>query len=122
MPKEIIVFDANNSHIMPKEIIVFDANFFICMLSIRAKDVLRNLEKAGKDLDLDYYISEVVFGEIKGPHTYRERLARFVNVENVTDSEITIVKDNLSKFNVKFPAQDPDLSLLVLSERLIEEN
>jgi len=107
---------------MPKEIIVFDANFFICMLSIHAKDVLKNLEKASKDLDLDYYISEVVFSEVKGPHTYRNRLSQFLNIENVTDSEITIVKNNLGHFNVKFPAQDPDLSLLVLSERLMDEN
>ena len=49
---------------MPKEIIVFDANFFICMLQIHAKDVLKNLEKASKDLDLDYYISEIVSKEV----------------------------------------------------------
>ena len=107
---------------MPKEIIVFDANFFICMLSIRAKDVLKNLEKARKDLDLDYYMSEVVFSEVKGPHTYRDKISQFVNVEPVLSSEISMVKNNLSQFNVKFPAQDPDLSLLVLSERLMEDN
>ncbi|MHA1669247.1 MAG: hypothetical protein ACTSV5_01585 [Promethearchaeota archaeon] len=107
---------------MPKEIIVFDANFFICMLQIRAKEVLENLEKASKALDLDYYISEVVFGEVKGPHTYKNRLSQFVNVEPVLDSEITVIKNNLSQFNVKFPAQDPDLSLLVLSEKLMGDN
>ena len=29
-----------------KEYLVFDANFFICMLQIRARNILGNLEKA----------------------------------------------------------------------------
>lgn len=104
------------------EIIVFDANFFICLLSIHAKDVLKNLERAGSELGLNYNISEVVFDEVKAPNTYRQRLSEFVNVERIFPSEIEMVKLKLSQFKVKFPAQDPDLSLLVLSERLMAGN
>ncbi|GAG80379.1 unnamed protein product [marine sediment metagenome] len=59
---------------MPKmsEIIVFDANFFICMNSIRAKNLLGNLDSVASDLGFEYYISTVVFDEIKAPHTFRE--------------------------------------------------
>ena len=106
----------------PNETIVFDANFFICLLSIHVKDVLKNLERAGGELGLNYNISEVVFNEVKAPHTYRDRLSEFVNVEQIDYSEIEKVKSNLRQFNVKFPAQDPDLSLLVLSKRLMENN
>ena len=106
----------------PNEIIVFDANFFICLLSIHVKDVLKNLERAGNELGLNYNISEVVFDEVKAPHTYRERLAGFVNVETILNSEIEMIKSDLEGFNVKWPAQDPDLSLLVLSERLMRNN
>ena len=51
---------------MPKkrERIVFDANFFICMLAIKAQNILGNLDKAAKDIGFDYYISEVVFKEV----------------------------------------------------------
>ena len=106
----------------PNEIIVFDANFFICLLSIHVKDVLKNLESVGSELGLNYNISEVVFNEVKAPHTYRDRLAEFVNVEKIIKSEIERVKSNLTQFNVKFPAQDPDLSLLVLAEQLMKNN
>jgi hypothetical protein len=43
-------------------------------------------------------------------------------VEKVTPSEIDGVKDELSKYNIRFPAQDPDLSLVVLSKRLLNED
>ncbi|GAH52373.1 unnamed protein product, partial [marine sediment metagenome] len=43
------------------EIIVFDANFFICMNSIRAKNILENLRRVASDLDFEYYISLIVF-------------------------------------------------------------
>jgi hypothetical protein len=31
------------------EMVVFDANFFICMSSIRAKNILENLHQAGSN-------------------------------------------------------------------------
>ena len=104
------------------EQIVFDANFFICMLAVKAKNILDNLDRAAKDLGLDYYISEVVNNEIKSPAKFKEKLKRIVNVEKVQNSEIEVIKEDLRDYNVKFPAQDPDLSLLVLGKRLLSKD
>ncbi|MFW9898814.1 MAG: hypothetical protein ACFFDO_06090 [Candidatus Thorarchaeota archaeon] len=104
-----------------KERIVFDANFFICMNQIKARNILGNLANAGKDLDYEYYISQVVFDEIKAPLTFKERFKKIINVKKVSDSEIEQIKDDLIEFKIRFPAQDPDLSLIVLSKRLLDE-
>ena len=104
------------------EIIVFDANFFICMNSIRAKDILKNLSRVGSDLGFDYYISLVVFNEIKSSHTFKEKFKEFINVEEIENLEIESIKENLSKQGIRFPAQDPDLSLLSLSQKLLAGN
>jgi len=109
---------------MPKknERIVFDANFFICMLAIKARNILENLSNAGKEIGLDYYISEVVFDEIKAPITFKKKLREIVNVEKIKPEEIDGIKDELSKYNIRFPAQDPDLSLVVMGKKLLSEN
>jgi len=100
------------------EIIVFDANFFICMNSIRDKNILGNLDTVASDLGFEYYMSAVVFDEIKAPHTFREKFQKIVHVEEITNSEIETIKNELSKQGIRFPAQDPDLSLLSLSQKL----
>ena len=105
-----------------KEIVVFDANFFICMNSIRAKNVLGNLDTVASDLGFEYYISAIVFDEIKAPHTFREKFQTIVHVEEITDSEIETIKNDLSKQGIRFPAQDPDLSLLSLSQKLLNND
>jgi len=68
---------------MPKQRIIFDANYFICMLQIKARNVLKNLEIVAEDLGYEYYISQVVFDEIKAPHTYKDKLKSIINVEKV---------------------------------------
>jgi len=105
-----------------RERIIFDANFFICCLAIKARDLIQNLNKAAQALGYDYYISEVVFDEIKAPHTFKEALRKLIKVEEVSDSEIKEVKNDLGKYNIRFPAQDPDLSLVVLGKRLLKED
>jgi hypothetical protein len=109
---------------MPKkgERIVFDANFFICMQEIRARDILGNLNRAANDIGFDYYISEVVFNAIKAPATFKEKFKRFIKVEKIVESEINEIKNDLSKYNIRFPAQDPDLSLVVLGKKLLKED
>jgi len=104
------------------EIIVFDANFFICMNSIRARDILKNLNQAGSDLGFDYYISLIVFNEIKSSHTFKEKFQEFINIEEIENLEIENIKNDLKKQGIRFPAQDPDLSLLSLSQKLLERN
>ncbi len=104
------------------EIIVFDANFFICMNSIRAKNILENLKRVGSDLGFDYYISLIVFNEIKSSHTFKEKFRDFINVEEIENLEIENIKNDLSKQGIRFPAQDPDLSLLSLSQKLLDRD
>ncbi len=103
-----------------KEYFVFDANFFICMLQIRARNILGNLEKAAKELGYEYYISEVVFNEIKAPHTYKDKLRQMLNVKEILPIEIDDIKNDLIPFNIRFPAQDPDLSLVYIAKNLID--
>ena len=107
---------------MPKQRIIFDANYFICMLQIKARNVLKNLEIVADDLGYEYYISQVLFDEIKAPHTYKDKLKSIVNVEKILPSKIDAIKDDLNQFNVRFPAQDPDLTLVCIGKKLLDEN
>ena len=102
------------------EIIVFDANFFICMNSIRAKNILENLKVAASDLGLEYYTSTVVFDEIKASNTYRDKFQNVIKIEKIEEFEINSIKNDLSTEGIRFPAQDPDLSLLSLSQKLLD--
>lgn len=105
-----------------REKIVFDANFFICMLSIKARKVLFNLHRAAEDIGYDYYISKVVFDEIKAPYKFKEDFQKYINISETTNKEIEEIKKGLLKYNIRFPAQDPDLSLVVLSDKLLKED
>ncbi|MHA1914884.1 MAG: tetratricopeptide repeat protein [Promethearchaeota archaeon] len=105
-----------------KEKMVFDANFFICMLQIRARNIIGNLERAAKELGYEYFISEVVFDEIKAPHTYKDKLRQIISVKEILPIEIEDVKNDLIPYNIKFPAQDPDLSLVYIAKNLIEQS
>ncbi|MFX1488080.1 MAG: hypothetical protein ACFFBI_02965 [Promethearchaeota archaeon] len=108
---------------MPKtQYFILDANFFISMLQIKARNILGNLEKAAKELDYQYYISDVVFEEIKAPHTYKDKLRQILSIKNVLPIEIDDIKIDLIPFNVRFPAQDPDLSLIYIAKNLIEND
>ncbi|MFW9969577.1 MAG: tetratricopeptide repeat protein [Candidatus Odinarchaeota archaeon] len=101
---------------------VFDANFFICMLQIKARNILENLKRVAEGLGFKYYISRPVFDEVKAPHTYREKMESLINVEEVSTFEINSVKEDLHQFNIRFPAQDPDLTLVCVGKRLLEKN
>jgi hypothetical protein len=92
------------------------------MNSIRAKNILENLRRVGSDLGFDYYISLIVFNEIKSSHTFKEKFQEFINVEEIENLEIESIKNDLSKQGIRFPAQDPDLSLLSLSQKLLDRN
>ncbi|MFW9865696.1 MAG: tetratricopeptide repeat protein [Candidatus Thorarchaeota archaeon] len=108
---------------MPKpQHFILDANFFISMLQIKARNILGNLERVAKELDYQYYISEVVFEEIKAPHTYKDKLRQILSIKNVLPIEIDDIKIDLIPFNVRFPAQDPDLSLIYIAKNLIEND
>ncbi len=104
-----------------KQQIVFDANFFICMNSIRARDILGNLNKVALDLGFEYYISEVVFNEIRASHSFLDKFKKIINIIKVRKDEIAEIKLDLISHNIRFPAQDPDLTLVVLGKKLLKE-
>ena len=104
-----------------KQQIVFDANFFICMNSIRARDILGNLNKVALDLGFEYYISEVVFNEIRASHSFLDKFKKIINIIKVRKDEIAEIKLDLMSHNIRFPAQDPDLTLVVLGKKLMKE-
>ncbi|NHJ24617.1 MAG: hypothetical protein EAX89_08580 [Candidatus Lokiarchaeota archaeon] len=103
-----------------KEKIIFDANFFICMNSIKAKNILENLNVAAKDLGFEYYISDMVFNEIKAPALFRDKFKEFIVIKQIEPSQILEIKEELNYYGIRFPAQDPDLSLLSLAKELID--
>ncbi|MFX1315687.1 MAG: hypothetical protein ACFE9T_07475 [Promethearchaeota archaeon] len=105
----------------PKQQIVFDANFFICMNSIKARNILGNLDKVASDIGFEYYISEVVFNEIKAPLSFLEKFKGIINVIKIETDEITEIRLDLLSHNIRFPAQDPDLSLVALAKKLMKE-
>ncbi len=108
---------------MPKkELIIFDANFFIMSRAVQARSLLKNLKSAKDDLNMEYYISEVVFNEIKAAENYKNRFKQIVDVQLVEISQIGEIKTILHDYSIRFPAQDPDLSLLVIAKNLIENN
>ncbi|MFX1321864.1 MAG: hypothetical protein ACFFAQ_09480 [Promethearchaeota archaeon] len=104
-----------------KQQIVFDANFFICMNSIRAWDILGNLNKVALDLGFEYYISEVVFNEIRAAQSFIDKFKKIINIIKVRSDEIAEIKLDLLSHNIRFPAQDPDLTLVVLGKKLMKE-
>jgi hypothetical protein len=104
-----------------KQQIVFDANFFICMNSIRAGDILGNLNKVALDLGFEYYISEVVFNEIRASHSFLDKFKKIINIIKVQKDEIAEIKLDLLSHNIRFPAQDPDLTLVVIGKKLMKE-
>ncbi len=107
---------------MPKkELIIFDANFFIMTRAIQARELLKNLKVAAADLNLEYYISEVVFEEIKAPENYKNQFKQIIAIDLVEISQIGEIKAILNDYNIRFPAQDPDLSLLVIAKKLIDK-
>ncbi len=104
-----------------KEIYVFDANFFICMISINARDIISHLKKIASDLNYEFFISSVVFDEIKGIDSFKEDLKNILEIREVAPPKIDQVKKKLDRKNIRFPAQDNDLSLIALSNELLEE-
>jgi len=102
--------------------VILDANFFISMLQIKARNILGNLQKVAKELAYQYYMSEAVFDEVKAPHTYKDKLRQILNIREVLSIEIDDIKIDLIPYNIRFPAQDPDLSLVYIAKNLLEND
>ncbi len=101
---------------------IFDANFFITLKHIKAKGYIDRLLEVRDELNLRFYTSKQVFKEMFFLHKEPEKskFNNLVNVNNVSDEEIQLVKNDISNLgiNENRHAQDPDLSLVSLSRKI----
>ncbi len=107
----------------PKENYVIDANFFINLNNMR--DFALHISKFGEVAQksgAQMFISGQVFDELKflgGSNS--DKFKKWVAISAVRDPEVLGVKDLLAKRGIKMPAQDNDLSLVALAQRLQEK-
>jgi hypothetical protein len=92
------------------------------MLSIEVRDIIKNLQKAAEDLKLNFYTTQCVFDEVKAPAEFKKGLEKIITIKEIDEKAINDIKNNLEKRNIRFPAQDNDLSLIMLAINLIEED
>ena len=104
-----------------ENLFIIDANFFICLLSIKVREIIKNIQKASQELNLKLYTTEAVFEEIKAPDKIKQNLRQIISIENIEEKEINELKNKLKKKNIRFPAQDNDLSLIQLAITLLSE-
>ncbi|MFO7795274.1 MAG: hypothetical protein ACQERB_02740 [Promethearchaeati archaeon] len=104
-----------------EDLFIIDANFFICLLSIEVREIIKNLQKASQELNLKLYTTEAVFEEIKAPDKIKQNLRQIISIENIEEKQINELKNKLKKKNIRFPAQDNDLSLIQLAITLLSE-
>jgi hypothetical protein len=103
----------------PTSIFVFDANFFISLKEIKATQPYLNLARARNKLHLGFYVSGMVFNEVPFiTGSLAQNFSRGVTVENVKDSDLDQVKQDLQRRGVRSLAQDPDLTLIALGRSL----
>ncbi len=104
----------------PKENYVIDANFFINLNNMR--DFALHVSKFGEVAQksgAQMFISGQVFDELKFlGGSSSDKFKKWVSVSTVGDPEVTGVKDLLAKRGIKMPAQDNDLTLVALAQRL----
>ncbi|MHA1338930.1 MAG: hypothetical protein ACTSRZ_03135 [Promethearchaeota archaeon] len=107
-----------------ERIYVFDANFFIALKNLKIPKYLEHLKRAKEELNLKFLISNLVFNElpfIKG--NARKIFEDLIEVVNISETAIEWVKEDLSSmgvFSSRF-AQDPDLSLISLSRKVLDK-
>ncbi|TFF85816.1 MAG: hypothetical protein EU518_00480, partial [Promethearchaeota archaeon] len=104
-----------------EDLFIIDANFFICLLSIEVREIIKNLQKASQELNLKLYTTESVFEEIKASNKIKQNLRKIISIENIEENKIKDLKNKLKKKNIRFPAQDNDLSLIQLAITLLNE-
>jgi hypothetical protein len=101
---------------------IFDANFFICLKEAKAQRPYYLLYLAKKKINLDFYVSAMVFNEcpfIVG--TDFQEFSKAIQVELVADSELDAIKKALGMKGVSSMAQDPDLTLIALAKRMKDQ-
>lgn len=98
---------------------VFDANFFINIQDANVPKFFDRFQQAKLALNWNFYISELVFQEIKFVYFSQDKSYAFkkcVDVQTITNDEIRDLKEKSTKSHL-FP-QDPDISLVVLAMKM----
>ncbi|MHA1732443.1 MAG: hypothetical protein ACTSU5_10885 [Promethearchaeota archaeon] len=105
-----------------REVFVIDANFFICLKDGgRFSFHLAKFGKFAKEKGLLFTLSSQVFKElpwVKG--SLADKFREMIPVKSVDPAEVDAVKGRLVKMGFRVPAQDPDLSLVVLAKRAVD--
>ncbi len=108
----------------PTEVFVIDANFFICLKEGgRFNFHLAKFGKFAREKGLRFTLSGQVFHElpwVKGE--LADKFKELIPVAKISAPEVDVVKDRLVKMGFRVPAQDPDLSLVVLAKRAVDAN
>lgn len=101
---------------------VFDANFFISMNRVKARQPLKHLLDAKKEIGCEFFTSIQVYHELPrySRGTRASNFKKTIEVVDIKDVNIQWVKDDLENMGIKqyLHAQDPDLSLIALSKKL----
>ncbi|MHA1360342.1 MAG: hypothetical protein ACTSRC_19645 [Candidatus Helarchaeota archaeon] len=98
---------------------ILDANFFIQIKKANPPKFFERFKEAKNQLPWVFFISDVVFREIKFiyySHKQAEIFQEIVQVEEVQPAQIEKIKGNKSLSH--YLPQDPDLSLVVLAKKL----
>lgn len=100
-----------------KEVFVIDANFFICLKQGgNFKFHLMKFGSFAKQHHLGLALSEQVFHELPWVQgTLADHFRKWVSVRVAPEDAVKTVKDRLVKMGYRVPAQDPDLSLVVVA-------
>ncbi len=107
----------------PKENYVVDANFFINLNNMH--DFALHISKFGEVAQksgFQMFISGQVFNELKFlGGAYSEKFKKWVAISAIGDLDVVEVKKLLWNRGIKMPAQDNDLTLVALAQRLQEK-
>ncbi|MHA1651003.1 MAG: tetratricopeptide repeat protein [Candidatus Helarchaeota archaeon] len=101
------------------EYYIFDANFFITIQQINIIDFFKHFLQAKSKLNWNFYISDQVFKEIKGIYYSSEKSKIFqkcVSIIPVDNGKIQKLKEKAP--NIHQLPQNPDLSLIILANKL----
>ena len=105
--------------VQPNKVFIFDANFMICLKDTKSAGAYSRLLDVKNKIGIYYATSSRVFKEcpfLDGKTRFSFKAA--VDIVDITENELNGIKNELKSKGVKMVAQDPDLTLVALAERM----
>ncbi len=109
--------------VSPPKVFIFDANFMICLKDTKSAGAYTRLLEVKNKIGISYATSSRVFKEcpfLDGKTSSSFKAA--VDIIEITENELNGIKNELKTRGVKLVAQDPDLTLIALAERMYRAN